>query len=80
MVLFPQHAPYTDPLRVLICGGSTPGPGVFVLSPRIQMLTSIPLQRLLAIIVFPSLPKSRMLSGPLKGWYDVLPPDQLSRI
>ncbi|KAK7452112.1 hypothetical protein VKT23_012217 [Stygiomarasmius scandens] len=26
MVLFPQHAPYTDPLRVLICGGSTPGP------------------------------------------------------
>ncbi|THU87877.1 copper radical oxidase [Dendrothele bispora CBS 962.96] len=26
MVLFPQHFPYTDPLRVLICGGSTPGP------------------------------------------------------
>ncbi|KAK7452115.1 hypothetical protein VKT23_012220 [Stygiomarasmius scandens] len=26
MVLFPQRAPYTDPLRVLICGGSTPGP------------------------------------------------------
>ncbi|KAF9265003.1 WSC-domain-containing protein [Marasmius fiardii PR-910] len=26
MLLFPQHAPYTDPLRVLICGGSTPGP------------------------------------------------------
>lgn len=24
-VLFPQHAPYTDPLRVLICGGSAPG-------------------------------------------------------
>ncbi|KAK1231928.1 hypothetical protein PQX77_004947 [Marasmius sp. AFHP31] len=26
MMLFPQHAPYTDPLRVLVCGGSTPGP------------------------------------------------------
>ncbi|KAG7087311.1 hypothetical protein E1B28_013288 [Marasmius oreades] len=26
MMLFPQHAPYTDPLRVVICGGSTPGP------------------------------------------------------
>ena len=25
-VLMPQHAPYTDPLTVLICGGSTPGP------------------------------------------------------
>lgn len=24
MVLLPQHSPYTDPLRVLICGGSTP--------------------------------------------------------
>ncbi|KAL1646012.1 hypothetical protein SLS58_003432 [Diplodia intermedia] len=24
-VLFPQYAPYTDPLRVLICGGSAPG-------------------------------------------------------
>ncbi|KAF9049496.1 copper radical oxidase with WSC domains [Hymenopellis radicata] len=23
----PQHAPYTDPLEILICGGSTPGPG-----------------------------------------------------
>lgn len=26
MVLLPQHAPYTDPLKVLLCGGST-GPG-----------------------------------------------------
>ncbi|KAJ3775846.1 hypothetical protein FB446DRAFT_723514 [Lentinula raphanica] len=26
MIPFPQYAPYTDPLRVLICGGSTPGP------------------------------------------------------
>lgn len=24
MVLLPQHAPYSDPLGVLICGGSTP--------------------------------------------------------
>ena len=24
-VLLPQHAPYTDPLEILICGGSTPG-------------------------------------------------------
>ena len=27
MVLLPQHAPYTDPLGVLICGGSTVGVG-----------------------------------------------------
>lgn len=26
-VLFPQHAPYNDPLRVLICGGSNLGAG-----------------------------------------------------
>jgi hypothetical protein len=26
-VMFPQHAPYTDPLRVLVCGGGTPSPG-----------------------------------------------------
>lgn len=25
-VLMPQHAPYTDPLDILICGGSTEGP------------------------------------------------------
>lgn len=25
-VLLPQHAPYTDPLGILICGGSTEGP------------------------------------------------------
>ena len=25
-VVFPQYAPYTDPLKVLLCGGST-GPG-----------------------------------------------------
>ncbi|KAJ7364626.1 glyoxal oxidase N-terminus-domain-containing protein [Mycena albidolilacea] len=25
--LFPLYAPYTNPLEVLICGGSTPGPG-----------------------------------------------------
>ena len=24
-VLFPQHAPYTDPLTVLVCGGSNFG-------------------------------------------------------
>ncbi|KAJ7635293.1 galactose oxidase [Roridomyces roridus] len=27
-VIFPQHAPYTDPLEVLICGGSCPGAGI----------------------------------------------------
>ncbi|KAF7334608.1 hypothetical protein MVEN_02290900 [Mycena venus] len=27
-VMFPQYAPYTDPLEVLVCGGSTPGPGI----------------------------------------------------
>jgi hypothetical protein len=27
MVLLPQHSPYTDPLGVLICGGSTSGGG-----------------------------------------------------
>ncbi|KAJ8703531.1 hypothetical protein PTI98_002148 [Pleurotus ostreatus] len=26
-VLFPQHAPYNEPLRILICGGSNPGAG-----------------------------------------------------
>uniref|UniRef100_A0A0W0F5Z2 Putative copper radical oxidase n=1 Tax=Moniliophthora roreri TaxID=221103 RepID=A0A0W0F5Z2_MONRR len=26
MMLFPQHAPYNQPLRVILCGGSTPGP------------------------------------------------------
>ncbi|KAF8197751.1 copper radical oxidase [Mycena galopus ATCC 62051] len=25
---FPQHAPYTDPVTVLVCGGSTPGAGI----------------------------------------------------
>ncbi|KAF8346392.1 hypothetical protein F5887DRAFT_1073579 [Amanita rubescens] len=25
---WPQHAPYTDPLRVMMCGGSTPGAGI----------------------------------------------------
>ena len=27
-VILPQHAPYTDPLTVLVCGGSTPGPAI----------------------------------------------------
>jgi hypothetical protein len=27
-MLFPQKAPYTDPLRVLICGGSGIGAGI----------------------------------------------------
>lgn len=27
-VLLPQHAPYSDPLEVLVCGGSIPGPAV----------------------------------------------------
>ena len=27
-VPLPQFAPYTDPLEILICGGSTPGAGV----------------------------------------------------
>jgi hypothetical protein len=27
-VMFPQHAPYTDPLEVLVCGGSIPGPDI----------------------------------------------------
>ncbi|KAJ7122651.1 galactose oxidase [Mycena crocata] len=27
-VIFPQHAPYTDPVEVLVCGGSTPGPAL----------------------------------------------------
>lgn len=27
MMLLPQYAPYTDLLSILICGGSTPGPG-----------------------------------------------------
>lgn len=27
-LILPQHAPYTDPVEVLVCGGSTPGPGL----------------------------------------------------
>jgi len=27
-MLLPQHAPYTDPIQILICGGSTPGAGI----------------------------------------------------
>ena len=27
-VMLPQHAPYTDPVTVLICGGSTPGAAI----------------------------------------------------
>src|SRR2546421_6889542 len=27
-VLMPQHAPYTDPLTIMICGGSTIGPEI----------------------------------------------------
>ena len=27
-VILPQHAPYTDPITVMVCGGSTPGPGI----------------------------------------------------
>ena len=27
-VMFPQYAPYTDPVTVLVCGGSTPGASV----------------------------------------------------
>lgn len=27
-MLMPQYAPYTDPLTVLVCGGSAPGPEV----------------------------------------------------
>ena len=27
-LILPQHAPYTDPITVLVCGGSTPGPAI----------------------------------------------------
>jgi hypothetical protein len=27
-VLLPQRAPYTDPVRILTCGGSSPGAGI----------------------------------------------------
>jgi hypothetical protein len=26
--MFPQHAPYTDPVRIMTCGGSAPGAGI----------------------------------------------------
>lgn len=29
-MVFPQHAPYTDPLEILICGGSTPFAGTAI--------------------------------------------------
>ncbi|KAF8346395.1 copper radical oxidase [Amanita rubescens] len=28
MMSWPLHAPYTDPLRIMMCGGSTPGAGI----------------------------------------------------
>lgn len=28
LILLPQHSPYTQPLTILICGGSTPGPEI----------------------------------------------------
>ena len=27
-VMLPQFAPYTDPVTILVCGGSTPGPAI----------------------------------------------------
>lgn len=27
-MIFPQYAPYTDPLRILVCGGSGLGAGI----------------------------------------------------
>ena len=44
-VLMPQHAPYSDPLTVLICGGSTPYAGVALdncvsLQPEVATLSS----------------------------------------
>jgi hypothetical protein len=27
-VMFPQHAPYTDPVTIMTCGGSTIGAGI----------------------------------------------------
>jgi hypothetical protein len=41
MVLLPQHAPYTDPLGVLICGGSTVGAG-YALDTCISMQPDVP--------------------------------------
>ena len=29
-VLMPQHAPYTDPISMMICGGSNPGPEIAI--------------------------------------------------
>lgn len=29
-MLMPQYAPYTDPLTVMVCGGSTPGPEIAI--------------------------------------------------
>lgn len=27
-VAFPMKAPYTDPIRIMLCGGSSPGAGI----------------------------------------------------
>ncbi|KAF8556655.1 DUF1929-domain-containing protein [Imleria badia] len=40
-MLLPQHAPYTDPIEVLICGGSTPGAAIaldncITIAPEVQ--------------------------------------------
>lgn len=43
-VIFPQHAPYTDPLEILVCGGSCPGAGIALdnclsIQPEVQNAT-----------------------------------------
>ncbi|KAJ4293203.1 hypothetical protein N0V90_008485 [Kalmusia sp. IMI 367209] len=40
-VLLPQHAPYTDPLKVLICGGSVPYQG-YALDNCVSMAPDVP--------------------------------------
>jgi hypothetical protein len=40
-VLLPQHAPYTDPLTILICGGSTPYQG-FALDNCVSIAPDVP--------------------------------------
>ncbi|KAF2458758.1 hypothetical protein BDY21DRAFT_283734 [Lineolata rhizophorae] len=74
-MLMPQHAPYTDPIRVLICGGSTPGPQIAVdncasISPEVEdewLIERMPHRRVITCMV--SLPDGTyiILNGASQG-------------
>ena len=75
-VILPQHAPYTDPLTVMVCGGSNPGAAVAVdncvsIQPEVAnpqwTLERMPSQRVMSCIS--ALPDGTylILNGALQG-------------